>query len=340
MTESTTINKEQKIRFNTGLLKNKDGSTFLPTIKSINEQIKDNSELIRKLRQEMIKHPEAKVSLSVALDSTVTHQIRLLDIFAMEKGISDYVAMAVDTVANKLVRISSRKLTSLVDAAEDLMRSCLASYKRQNKRRNIDFSLDFCLPFESSFGYFLLPQAIHTSKKQNPSQVLMLNSLVKDAVIDPFYEILSKSSDETTLQRLFNKWGSDVANEYEKYIRIISEQDISLSIYSENRAFYTNKKFADSVLNKMMTSIEVPQQEIFSAKICGIVTYAGNRQAIFARDGGRRIDASFPEGLEDKILQLYDRQVEATFNHKIEKKAVSGKIDEEWELLMIEEIKK
>lgn len=340
MTESPTMKNEPKIRFNTGLLKNKDGSIFFPKIKSIKEQIKENAELIRHLRQELIKHPEANAALLIALESTVAHQARLLDIFAMDNGISNYIAMAVDTVSNKLVRIPSRQLTSIVNAAEDFMRSCLAAYKRQNRRRNIEFDLDFCLPFESSFGYFLIPQAIDLSKKQNPSQARVLNTIVKDAVIDPFYEILSKSSDETTLQELFSKWGSEVAKEYEKYIRIISEQDISLSIYSENRAFYTNKKFADSVLNKMMTSVEEPKQETVSARICGIVTYAGNRQAIFARDRGRRIDASFPEGLEGKILQLFDQQVKATFNHKIEKKAVSGKIDEKWELLTVEEIKK
>ena len=81
MAESTTMDKEQKIRFNTGLLKNKDGGTFYPKIKSIDQQIKDNSELIRMLRQEISKHPEEEIALSIALESAISHRTRLYNIF-------------------------------------------------------------------------------------------------------------------------------------------------------------------------------------------------------------------------------------------------------------------
>ena len=344
MTAATIANQDNKIiklKMPSGPVKMKNGKLFTMHSMSIRDQIKNNAELIKKTRKQIAEHPENKRALEIALNSSVSMQSRLMDILASEYGIPSYVAIAIETASTKLIKINANKLTSLIDAAENLMQSICASYRRQINRRNLNFTLEVAMPYESSFGYFLLPKVVYRSKKTSPGQSEVINPIAKDAIIEPFYKILAMSDSEEDMREIFNTWGSDVASEYEKYMHIISDKNISVSMYSQERNFYTNKRFADSVLDKMARTMQEPSQETFKGKICGIITYKKNRQVVFARDGQKRIDASFAPGLENKILQYYkDFSVEASFIHKTERKTIYSKMYETWELTNIKPTKK
>lgn len=71
---------DSKNKFNTGLIRNKDGSVFIPEVKSINEQILDNAKLIATLQQDIVAYPEHTFALKEALNSSVDHKNRLIEI--------------------------------------------------------------------------------------------------------------------------------------------------------------------------------------------------------------------------------------------------------------------
>lgn len=311
---------------------------FNPPVVSLDEQIRNNAKIIAETRQMLIEHPEMANALKISLHSSLNLQREFVLELARRQGIPserDVLAIEVNAESEGFLSIPLENLLALTNSIGSLLHSIKDSFRKKRTKCHIDLSLKFAAPFAGSFGFFLVPQiTMNTNRRKETNIQKTMNFTVESFVFSPLRRLLSASHDEESLKHIFTEMGASVASDYEKYLKVISRMNMSVSLYSSKIAFPLDKNLADSVLSKMALVCREPIEETYFGRIQGIDIVNNKRNIVFVADK-TKIEASFDDSLFQDIHHLFNLTVEAFFDHKIVTNSITGKDKHDWHLKKI-----
>ncbi|MGI6252094.1 MAG: hypothetical protein ACOYJV_01525 [Aminivibrio sp.] len=316
--------------------------SFNPPVLSLEEKIRENAALIADGQRLLDNHPEMKNSLTIALNSAFSLQREMVIDLAKKQGIPaerDVLAVEVSTNTEGFPSIPLEQLLSLSSSIRRLLHSLKDAFRKKHAKRGVELTLRFAAPFAASFGFFLVPQiTLNTRRRKNINIQETISFTVEEFVLAPLKRLLTASRDEDSLRACFSEMGASVASDYEKYLNVISSMDISVSLYSSKIAFPLNKKTADQVLSKMSSVGREPIEESLSGRVQSLDIVNDKRRIVFVVEKGMKIESTFEDSIFTDIHNLFNKDVEACFDHKITINAMTGNESHDWHLKSIEEI--
>lgn len=317
---------------------NIEGEPYEPESVSLESQIIENSNLIKEIKGQIKKEPTQEKILSMTLASLDLHQRELILAFGEKNGLSaakEVMAVAIETPQNNVLSVPMESISAITDKLNKLMHSIQSSYKKRSSRssKKMNLCFDFACPFAGSFGFFVVPSITYSGKKPSYSPQIALENTANTVVMEPLRHLLSSIDDDEKLKKLFNELGTEVAEEYERYLKVISTKDISVAMYASGFSFHVNKDLADKGLDKMLSYYEEPREENIQGQILGIYMVNNKKNITFVPENQSKFEAVFNSDLYDLVHDLFSKKVTAVFSHKIEQNLVSGKRNDTWELI-------